>query len=64
MPMVLSTATRHNMKTLLQTLCIVLVSIGISYEIYFHAPLGYVLIAVGSLAFAVSTKLDKKKGQP
>ena len=50
------------MKTLLQTLCIVLVSIGIAYELYFDAPLGYVFIAVGSLAFAVSTKIEKEKG--
>ena len=55
-------ATRHNMKTLLQTLCIVLVSIGIAYEIYAGAPLGYVLISLGSLAFAVSTKIEKEKG--
>lgn len=48
------------MKTLLQTICVILVSIGIAYEIYYNAPLGYVLIAVGSLAFAVSTKIDKR----
>lgn len=57
-------ATRYNMKTLLQILCIILVSIGILYEIYVGAPLGYILIAVGSLAFAVSTKLEKKNGEP
>ena len=51
------------MKTLLQTLCIILVSIGIAYEIYSGAPLGYVLISVGSLAFAISTKIEKKKGE-
>lgn len=62
MLMGLSTATRCNIKTLLQTLCIILVSIGIAYEIYYKAPLGYVLLAVGSLAFAISTKIDKKKG--
>ena len=52
----------NDMKTLLQTLCIVLVSIGIGYEIYSDAPLGYVLIALGSLAFAVSTKIEREKG--
>jgi len=49
------------MKTILQTACVILVSIGIAYELCYKAPLGYVLIAVGSLAFAVSTKLDKKR---
>ncbi len=38
----------------------ILVSIGIAYEIYYKAPLGYVLIAVGSLAFAISTKIEKR----
>lgn len=54
------------MKTLLQTVCVILVSLGIAYEIYYKAPLGFVFIAVGSLAFAVSTKIEKKKekGEP
>ena len=52
------------MKTLLQTLCIILVSIGIAYEIYAKAPLGYILITMGSLAFAISTKIEEKKGEP
>ncbi len=55
--------TRFDIKTLLQTLCIILVSMGIAYEIYYKAPLGYILIAVGSLAFAISTKIEKKKGE-
>ena len=47
------------MKTLLQTICVVLVSIGIAIEAYYYAHVGFVFITVGSLAFAISTKVGR-----
>jgi len=50
-----------NYKTLLQTLCVIMVSFGIVYEILYQASLGLILITVGSLAFAISSKIDNAK---
>lgn len=51
---------RNNMKTLLQTSCIILLAIGIAYEIYYKAPFGYVCITIGAFAFGISTKFAKR----
>lgn len=48
------------MKTLLQTLCVVIVSAGIAIEIAYTADIGFLLITIGGLAFAVSTKIDNR----
>ena len=40
-----------------QILGIVLVVCGILYEIAFKAPIGFVLITLGSLVFAIGTKI-------
>jgi len=50
-----------NFKSLLQTFCVIIVSYGIVYEIIYQASLGLILITVGSLAFAISTKIDNAK---
>lgn len=52
--------TKH-LKLFLQTLCVILVSVGIVYEALYQASLGLILITVGSLAFAISTKIDNAK---
>lgn len=48
------------MKKYLQILCIVLVAIGICIESYFKANIGFILITCGSLAFAISCKLENR----
>lgn len=47
------------MKIALQTICIIMVTMGIIYEAHYGAHLGFVLITSGSLAFAISTKLHR-----
>ena len=51
----------------LQGTCIVLVSMGIAVELVMGADLGYLLITIGSLSFAVATKIhrleERKKGE-
>ena len=47
------------MKALIQTLAIAVVVVGVVYEIYTGAHLGYVLITFGALVFAISTKMEK-----
>lgn len=48
------------MKAMLQTMCVVIVTVGIVIEIYYGADLGFICITAGSLAFAVSTKIEKR----
>lgn len=48
------------MKKLLQTLCVIVVSIGIAIEIVYKADLGFICISVGSLAFGISTKINDR----
>jgi hypothetical protein len=43
---------------ILQIICILLVSTGIMFEYMYEAHLGFVLITVGSLVFAIVTKLE------
>ena len=50
-----------NLKLPLQTFCVIVVSFGIVYECLYGASLGLILITVGSLAFAISTKIDNAK---
>jgi len=49
------------MKSLLQTVCVVAVSIGIVIEAVYGAHVGFVLISAGSLAFGISTKIENRK---
>ena len=49
------------MKTTIQTLCVVLVSIGIVVEAAYQAHFGFICITVGSLFFGLSTKIDRRK---
>ena len=46
-------------KTAIQLTAIVTVAAGITYEVMTGAHLGYVLITLGALAFAISTKIQK-----
>lgn len=48
------------MKTMLQTLCAILVAAGIIIELSYQAHLGFALITGGSLAFALSTKINRR----
>ena len=48
-------------KSILQVFCVIIVSFGIVYECLYGADLGLILITVGSLAFAISTKIDNAK---
>ena len=41
----------------LQGACIVLVSMGIAVELVMGGDLGYLLITIGALSFAVATKI-------
>jgi len=52
------------MKTYLQTVCVILVTTGVAIEYWYTANIGFVLITAGSLAFAISTKIENriKKG--
>jgi len=58
---------RKRMIAPLQGTCIVLVSMGIAVELVMGADLGYLLITIGSLSFAVATKIhrleERKKGE-
>lgn len=45
------------MKYVLQIYCIVLTSMGIAVELVTGAGLGYLLITIGSFAFAVACKI-------
>jgi hypothetical protein len=42
---------------------ITLVACGILYEIAFSAPFGYLLITIGSFAFAIGTKIKHKRSK-
>jgi len=48
------------MKLSLQTICACLVTAGIVVEFYYEANIGFTLIAAGSLAFAISTKIENR----
>lgn len=48
------------MKRHLQTICVVLVSFGIVVEYWYTADIGFLLITSGSLAFAISTKIEDR----
>lgn len=52
-------SSMHNIKALIQVASIVTVAGGIVFEILTGAPMGYVLITVGALVFAISTKLRR-----
>ena len=41
----------------LQVSCIVLVSLGVVVELVMGADLGYLLVTIGALSFAVATKI-------
>jgi hypothetical protein len=41
----------------LQVSCIVAVGMGVAVEFVFEADLGFLLITIGSLCFAVATKI-------
>jgi len=43
----------------IQSVAGIIVGIGIGIEVAMHADLGYVLISIGSLAYAIGTKLRK-----
>ncbi len=45
----------------LQISCIVLCSMGVGVELVFKADLGFLLVTIGSLAFAVSTKIESTR---
>ena len=49
------------MKTTLQTICVVIVAVGIGIEIAYGANVGFICITAGSLAFGVSTKIERRK---
>jgi len=49
------------MVLIIQLICILLVSTGLIFEIYFGADLGFVLITAGSLLFAISEKINRYK---
>lgn len=48
-------------KLALQTICVIIVSIGIVIEAYYKADIGYILLNVGALSFAISTKINNRK---
>jgi len=48
------------MKGLLQTICVIVVSIGIAVEITYEADFGFMCISIGSLAFGISTKINDR----
>ena len=45
------------MVTMLQIACVVLVSFGVTVELWFGADLGFLLITIGGLSFGVATKI-------
>ncbi len=48
------------MKPILQTICVIIVSVGIVIEIYYGADIGFVCITAGGLAFGISTKIQSR----
>jgi len=48
------------MKTALQTICVVIISIGIVIEACYGAHIGFICITAGSLAFGISTKIERR----
>lgn len=48
------------MKTAVQLVSIATVASGITYEVLTGAHLGYVLITLGALVFAISTKMRRR----
>ena len=42
---------------------IIAVIIGIAYEIIVKAPFGFLIITVGSLAFAIGTKIKHRRSK-
>jgi len=51
---------KFNLKPILQTLCIILCSFGIIMEFIYHGNIWMLFITVGSLAFAVSCKIENR----
>ena len=49
----------RTMAFILQLICLVLSLIGIGIELEFEANIGFVLLTIASVIFAVSTKLYK-----
>ena len=49
----------EKLKPAIQLIAIVMVAVGIAYEVMTGAHLGYVLITVGALVFGISTKIKK-----
>ena len=52
---------RNHWKEELQVACAVLVSFGIIMETIYMADIWYLFITGGSLAFAISTKINRRK---
>ena len=50
-------AMKYNLKAGIQLVSIAIVGAGITFEVVTGAPLGYLLITAGALAFAISTKI-------
>ena len=48
------------MKTILQTICVTIVAMGIVIEVHYGADLGFLLITAGGLAFGISTKIQNR----
>ena len=48
---------RYKLKVGIQLLAVIMVSAGITFEVIYKAPLGYLAITVGALIFAISTKM-------
>ena len=40
---------------------ILVVMVGVLYEIIYSAPFGFILITIGSLVFAIGTKIKHKR---
>ena len=49
------------MVTILQIICVLLVTFGITIEFIYSADLGFLAITIGSMLFAISTKIQKRK---
>ena len=49
----------RTLYTILQSICIAAVTVGIMVEYKFEADIGFLLITIGSFAFALSTKVQK-----
>ncbi len=47
------------LATIVQVLCLILVTLGIAIELEYEADLGFLLITLGSILFAISTKIRK-----